>query len=149
MTKNMYDPQIPELEYEKYICTECYRLGTHGDVTYGNWGQYWGQAIIMGPIIVIPTLLYLVFIFAVFVLFRGKFVAIDTMDMFPLMQYMPEKPHTVTVCPHCKKVNCQAKIKDGNGQTALYFHKKTGLHLQKAPAEKPTQTECKHNPDEF
>jgi hypothetical protein len=145
----MYDPQIPQLEYEKYICTECYQFGTHGEVTYGNWGQYWRRTVIIAPIILIPTLLHLAFIFILFVLFRGKFLAIDTMEIFPLMQYMPEKPHTVTVCPHCKRVNVQAKIKDKNGQTALHFHKKTGLHLRNEPAEKTIDKERKHNPEEF
>ena len=145
----MYDPQIPELEYEKYICTECYKFGAHGDVTYGNWGQYWFQAIVIFPIIIIPTLLYLGGIFFIFVISKGKFTAIDTMDLAPLWQYMPEKPHTVKMCPHCKKTNCQAKIKDGNGQTALYFHKKEGLHLQKDRSVKTEVKERRHDPEEF
>ena len=126
----MENPEIKALEYEKFICTECYQFGAHGDVTYGNWWQYWGQALIIFPIIILPTLLYLVLLFGLFVLARGKFIAIDTMDLTPLWKYMPESPHTVKVCPHCKRVNTQAKIKDKNGQTALHFHKKSGLHLR-------------------
>jgi len=148
----MFDPQIPQLEYEKYICTECYQFGAHTDVTYGNWWQYWGQTIVIFPIIIIPSLVYLGLIFFMFVISKGKWVAIDTMEMFPLFQYIPEKPHTVSVCPHCKKVNVQAKIKDKNGQTALYFHKKTGLHLKNAKEKVSAQAqteERKHDPEEF
>ena len=145
----MEDPELKALEYEKYICTECYEFGAHSDVTYGNWWQYCWQFAIIAPIIFVPSLVYLVLLFGLFVISKGKFIAIDTMDLFPLSKYMPEKPHTVLVCPHCKKINCQAKINDKNGQTALYFHKKTGLHLQNASAEKPIASERKHDPEEF
>jgi phage FluMu protein Com len=149
----MENPEIKALEHEKYICTECYQFGAHGDVTYGNWVEYAIRFAIVAPIIAIPSILYFMLLFGLFVLAKGKFIAVDTMDLFPLSKFLPEKPHTVKVCPHCKKVNTQAKIKDGNGQTALYFHKKNGLHLRHAkPQEKTTELvepKPKHDPDEF
>jgi len=141
--------EIKALEYEKYICTECYKFGAHGDVTYGNWWQYWGQFAVVAPIILIPSLIYLAVLFVLFVIAKGRFIAIDNMEMFPLAQYLPEKLHTVLVCPHCKKVNTQARIKDQNGQTALHFHKKTGMHLRNEPAAKPMPKERKLDPEEF
>lgn len=149
----MFDVEMPHLEHEKFICTECYQLGAHGDVTYGNWAEYLCKLCTVGVIIIVPSLLYMIIIFCFFLVSaifnRGLPDSHALIDPFPLFQYLPEKPHTVKVCPHCKKVNTEAKIKDHNGQTALYFHKKNGLHLRNEPAEKPEVKERKHDPEEF
>lgn len=148
----MFDVEMPNLEYEKFICTECYELGAHGDVTYGNWIEYTIRFIIIAPLIAIPSALYFAALFVLFVIAKGKFVAIDTMDLFPLSHFLPEKPHSIKFCPSCKKVNAQAKIKDTNGQTALHFHKRNGMHMRGEKVQKVEAGEMqkpKHDPDEF
>lgn len=141
------DPK--EVEYEKYICTECYEFGTHTEITYGNWIQYAARFALIFPFVAILSLIYFGFLFLMFVLARGKFIAIDTMDLFPLLAWLPEAPHTVKTCPHCKRVNTQAKVKDANGQTALHFHKRMGMNSRNEAVKKTEIKERKIDPEEF
>lgn len=129
----------PEFNGNDLICTECYVIGNPAHAHYGNWPQFLLQYSITFAIIIAPTLVYLGLVFVIFVASKGKFTAIDTMDLFPLWKYMPEAPYSVEICTSCKKVNCMARIKDQAGQTAIFFHKKYHISDRPKTAEKPQE----------
>jgi len=128
------------------ICTECYEIDTPDHAHYGNWPEFLLKFTLIGAVILLPTLAYLAAIFVVFAASKGKFSAIDTMELFPLVKYLPQAPYSVEICKHCKKVNSIVRIKDPEGATAIYFHKK--YHVSERAADRAKKQAEQQKPEE-
>lgn len=127
------------------ICTKCYAIGAPELEHIGTWPAFLFRWVVVGAIIIPPSIAYFAIIFAFFAIAKGRLVAIDTIDLFPLFKYLPQTPYTLKICKSCKGVNKLVPIKCTEGQSALYWHNK--MHLSERKPAAPI-TEPEHDLDD-